>query len=153
MKRPVLILTALMALALLSAAPALGQRVSNYVERLARADSTSARATVIEHGEAAGAIARLQASGSQKAIRGYRIRIFFDNSQNARPAASAALGRFREMFPDIPAYMAYENPYFKVTVGNCITNEEAIILWGRIKPFFDKAFVIREDISIDKLGE
>lgn len=29
-------------------------------------------------------------------------------------------------------YPVYENPYFKVAVGNCLTAEEAIILKGKI---------------------
>ena len=36
--------------------------------------------------------------------------------------------------------MFYENPYFRVTVGNCLTLEEAIILKGRVSGTFPKAF-------------
>lgn len=55
------------------------------------------------------------------------------------------MARFREIYPDIPAYMDYDNiPYFKVTVGNCLTMEEAIILWGRIRDAFDRAFIVPE---------
>jgi hypothetical protein len=47
--------------------------------------------------------------------------------------------------------MVYENPYFKVTVGNCLTEEEAIILKGRILSTFPKAFVKNEEFSIADL--
>lgn len=61
--------------------------------------------------------------------------------------------RFREIYPDIPAYLSYENPYFKVTVGNCLTSEEAIILLGKIRDAFDRAFLVREEISLSLFGE
>ena len=78
----------------------------------------------------------MQTNQSGVKIRGYRVRIFSDNSQNARSAGQNALSRFRELYPGIPADMTYDTPYFKVTVGNCLTAEEATILWGKIKRRF-----------------
>ena len=43
--------------------------------------------------------------------------------------------------------MVYENPYFKVAVGDCLTTEEAIILKGRVSSAFPKAFVKNETLS------
>ena len=45
----------------------------------------------------------------------------------------------------------YENPYFKVAVGNCLTAEEAIILKGKIASTFPKAFVKSEEFSMADL--
>lgn len=84
-------------------------------------------------------------------IRGYRVRIFFDNSQSARTTAQEIKEEFEKMYPLVPCYLIYENPYFKVTVGNCLSNEEAIMLWNRIKGSFDHAFVIREEIPFEEL--
>ena len=81
-------------------------------------------------------------------IQGYRIRIFFDNSQQARGNARAIMARFQNAFPDIPAYLVYENPYFKVTVGNCLTLDEAMIVLGRVKSQFDRAFPVQEDLPL-----
>ncbi len=129
------------------------QRLDMFLARLAAPDSLGRRTVVNEHGNAATAIDRLDARPRPDKVRGYRVRIFFDNSQSARTLALSTQSRFRELFPDIPTYMVYENPYFKVTVGNCLTNEEAIILWGRIKWNFDRAFVVREEFPIEKLAE
>ena len=95
----------------------------------------------------------MQAQPSGTKIPGYRVRIFLDNGQNARASANGAIARFREIYPDIPAYLSYENPYFKVTVGNCLTSEEAIILLGKIRDAFDRAFLVREEISLSLFGE
>lgn len=107
-----------------------------------------ARITVVESGEAASIIRMAAASRRSSAINAYRVRIFFDNSQNARTMATATLNRFREMYPDIAADMKYEAPNFRVTVGYCLTKEEQIMLWGRIKDAFPKAFLIPEPENI-----
>lgn len=90
-------------------------------------------------------------SSTSQSIRGYRVRIFFDNGQNARTSALEVMEEFESLYPLVPCNMVYENPYFKVTVGNCLSAEEAIMLWNRVKSSFDRAFVIREDIAFESL--
>ena len=84
-------------------------------------------------------------------LRGYRVCIFFDNGQDARAGAFAAEALFKETYPGIMVYPVYENPYFKVVVGNCLTAEEAIILKGKIASTFPKAFVKSEEFSMADL--
>lgn len=131
------------------------QSVEQFTARLALPDSTyHSKVTIVEHSDAANAIRIMQQhKQADDKIRGYRVRIFFDNSQNARALATSTLSRFKEFFPEIPVYMNYENPYFKVTVGNCISAEEAITLWGKVKNSFDRAFVVRETVQISTLSE
>lgn len=83
-----------------------------------------------------------------KAVNGYRIVIFMSNSQTARRDAVAAQENFTALFPQEQSYLSYENPYFKVAVGNCTTKEEAIILLGRLRGTFPKAFIMHENIDI-----
>ena len=129
------------------------QKYQEVKQRLSRPDSTTnARINIVEHGFAGQAVARINNQTHPTKIRGYRVRIFFDNGQHARAQANEIIERFKESFPEIPVTMSYENPYFKVTAGNCLSSEEAIILWGRVKSMFDKAFVIMEDIDIDSIG-
>ena len=92
---------------------------------------------------AASAVRSMEGRRAPEKVRGYRVRIYFDNVQHARSQAESVMARFREIYPDIPAYMDYDNiPYFKVTVGNCLTMEEAIILWGihRAREHASRAF-------------
>ncbi len=65
--------------------------------------------------------------------------------------AFAAIRTFEENFPDIPLYNGYESPYFRVSVGNCTTSEEAIILLERVRSHFPKAFVKQEQLSLADL--
>ncbi|MBE5034601.1 hypothetical protein [Gallalistipes aquisgranensis] len=140
---------------LLAGFSAFSQNLGAFKTKLAQPDSLHrSRVTVYEEESAAQVLRAMQrtVTGEEK-YRGYRVRIFFDNSQSARTLAAGTLTRFRELHPDTPAYMVYENPYFKVTVGNCLSLEEAIILWGRIKGDFDRAFVVREEFPVKLLGE
>ena len=70
-----------------------------------------------------------------------------------REGAFEAKKLFEETFPDVKVYMGYENPYFKVSVGNCLTAEEAIILKGRVSATFPKAFLKNEEIAVSDLVE
>ena len=80
-------------------------------------------------------MSRESQSNDRIRFKGYRIGIFFDNG--AEPGQCvAAKQTFETAFPDIPVYLVYENPYFKVSAGNCVTSEEAIVLLGKIRSQF-----------------
>ena len=83
----------------------------------------------------------------ERAVNGYRIVIFMSNNQSARRDAIATQESFASLFPKEQSYLTYENPYFKVAVGNCTSQEEAIILLGRVQRAFPKAFIMREQIN------
>ena len=76
-----------------------------------------------------------------RTLNGYRIRIFFDNSQNARQNSGGAYGTFLKIFKGIPAYRSYVNPYFKVSVGDFRTKAEAMEKLIHIKKVFPAAFL------------
>ncbi len=84
---------------------------------------------------------------AEKPLRGWRIRIFFDNKQNSRTESEAAMTSFRGDFPGIAAYRTFANPFFKVTVGDFRTKSEALPLLSRVKEKFPSAFVIKENIN------
>lgn len=85
-------------------------------------------------------------------ITGYRIRIFFDNSQNARKNSASTLDEFLSSFRGIPAYRSYANPYFKVTVGDYRTKAEAMANLTNIKKSFPSAFIVKEKINYPQIG-
>ena len=115
------------------------------------APAAGAAVCVTEHGDASEALARAGRSHSRLRFRGYRVCIFFDNAQTARKGAEAARALFAETFPDTRVYMTYNAPYFTVTAGDCVTAEEAIILMGRVRGVFPKAFLKNEELSVADL--
>ena len=90
------------------------------------------------------AVADLADRNSRRNFSGYRIRIFFDNKQNARGASEAALNRFKALHPGTAAYRSFSSPFFKVTVGDYRTKSEALAALRYIKPDFPTAFIVRE---------
>ncbi len=104
-----------------------------------------------QYGSAVEAVRRYDNSDRPTEIPGYRIRIFFDNGQNARSEALATQERFRSEFPGIPTFLVYENPSYIVTVGNCITIDEALMLWDRVRKSFSTAFLWRGSIPVEEL--
>ncbi|EKD31486.1 MAG: hypothetical protein ACD_77C00322G0012 [uncultured bacterium] len=88
---------------------------------------------------------------SKKKINGYRIRIYFNNSQFARNESGTVASQFASGYPGIPVYRTYTNPYFKVTVGDFRTKSEAIKLLKAIDMQFHSAFVVREIINFPPL--
>ena len=76
----------------------------------------------------------------------YRLRIFFDNKQNARGVSEQVLTEFSEAYPDVPAFRGYINPYFKVTVGNFRTKSEAMKFLNQIKGQYPSVFLVRESL-------
>ncbi len=134
-------------------AAASGQSLDAFKQRLEHpvsggSSGLAARVEVVEYGDAAQAVAAAADGERSMAVKGYRVCIFADNGEDARAGAVAAKNLFAETFPGIRVYMSYENPYFRVTVGDCLTVEEAIILKGRVSGVFPKAFPKSEQLSL-----
>ena len=126
------------------------KNIKEHLALPAQRDSlTTINATVqiVEQGDAATIVGN-NLEATTKAISGYRIVIFMNNAQTARRDALATQENFAALFPEEQSYLTYENPYFKVAVGNCTSQEEAITLLGRVQRSFPKAFIMRENIAI-----
>ncbi len=83
----------------------------------------------------------------KRTFTGYRIRIFFDNKQNARVVSEQISAAFSEQYPSIPVYREHANPYFKVSVGNFRTKSDAMKFLNEIKDVYPSAFLVREAFS------
>ena len=79
-------------------------------------------------------------------IRGYRIRIYSESGVGAKEEQQRQKARFLTLFPDIDAYYRYDEPYFKIYVGDCRTRSEALKLVDRIKREFPNTFIVEDYI-------
>jgi hypothetical protein len=93
------------------------------------------------------AMATHKTRNASKQMNGYRVRIFFDNSRNARAVSEQVAGSFSAIYPSVAVYREYENPYFKVTVGNFRTKADATRFLNAIKGQFPSGFIVREKIT------
>lgn len=88
---------------------------------------------------------------SSQKMQGFRIRIFFDNKQTARAESEAIAMSFMALYPQTAVYRIYENPYFKVTVGDFRTRSEAMRFILEVRRTYPQAFITREAISYPPL--
>ncbi len=141
--------------ALLAAATLRAQSLDDFRARLAVPEPAAwgrgATVTVTEHGDAAARLAQASEGEVRLRFKGYRVCIFFDNGPEARAGAEAARRLCAENYPSVPVYISYSAPYFTVTAGDCVTAEEAIVLMGRIRATFPKAFPRSEELSVADL--
>lgn len=86
-------------------------------------------------------------SNPSRTLTGYRVRIFFDNSQSARTESEDILKEFGRRYPGIPAYRSYQNPFFEVKAGNFRTKSDAMIFLKTVKAEYPAAIIIKENIS------
>lgn len=87
-----------------------------------------------------------------KTVKGYRIKIFFDNSQKARSIAEEQVALFSSRFPDVAVHLTYTVPYFNVLCGDFLSYQEAVAFLQRVLADFPKAFIAQQDIPVELLG-
>lgn len=80
-----------------------------------------------------------------KTYIGYRIQVF---SGKQREAAQQKREEFLETHPNIAAHLLYQQPNFKLRVGDFTTRLEALRFFDNIKSEFPSAFVIKDEIII-----
>ena len=84
-------------------------------------------------------------------FNGYRIHIFMEIGNEALDNAKAVKAQFERAFPDIPIYLTYVEPYFRLRAGNFRNRVEAEKCLRRIKPKFKEAFVTADMIYRPKV--
>lgn len=127
------------------------QSVEQVKRELIRSSEQQGSVLVIEGEGVHEAVKAVEAQRRSREVSGFRIVIFSDNGQYAGDNADAVLKEFRSLYPRINAYLVYESPYFKVSVGDCLSMEEAQILMAKILGNYPKAFPRRESIALEAL--
>lgn len=78
---------------------------------------------------------------------GYRVQIYFGSS---RQSAYNAQAKFMNDYPDVPAYVTYIEPNFKVQVGDFRTRLEAQKMRSDLNSMFSSLFIIQTKINPPK---
>lgn len=81
--------------------------------------------------------------------RGYRILVFSQSGNYSKNAAVEAMEDFRALYPEEKVYLVFEEPYFKVKVGNFPSRITASLYLKKIKQDYPYAFVINDVLDID----
>ena len=88
----------------------------------------------------------VSANASQR-VSGYRIRVYYENNQNARNRSEAIARSISGTYPGIGVYRTFESPNFKVCVGDFRTKDEALKLYHALKSSYPTAIILKETIN------
>jgi len=86
-----------------------------------------------------------------KIISGYRIQIFKGSGNNSLENARLFVDEFSEKYQDTPAYLSFQEPYYRIRVGDFRTRLDAINFLTFIKDNYPSAFVIKDNIEFVEL--
>ena len=87
------------------------------------------------------------ANNAAKKLTGYRIRVYFDNGQNARARSESIARSISAAFPGIGVYRTFESPNYKVSVGDFRTKDEALKVFHSLKANYPTALLLKETIN------
>ena len=86
-------------------------------------------------------------ANASKRVSGYRIRVYYENNQNARNRSEAIARTISGTYPGIGVYRTFESPNFKVCVGDFRTKDEALKLYHALKTSYPTAIILKETIN------
>jgi hypothetical protein len=87
-------------------------------------------------------------NASNPSIDGYRVQLHFGND---RDKAKEVKTKFLKLYSDIEAYESYQQPNFRIRVGDFRTRLEAVKFQKQIHQQFPGAFVVTDKVSLPKL--
>jgi hypothetical protein len=87
-------------------------------------------------------IAFNEARGS---IKGFRIQIFFDSGNNSKSKAVSAMNEFKSKHSKVGAYLMFQEPNYKVRVGDFRTRMDAQRFLHKIAEDYPNAFVVMDN--------
>lgn len=131
---------------------AMAQNLDRVIGSLEQSAMGGNRVRVIEDSDTRDAVRLVESQRKSKETSGFRVVIFSAHGQYAGDNAERVLNEFKSQFPEINAYLVYESPYFKISVGDCLSMEEAQILMARVTPYYPKAYPKRETIRYEDLA-
>lgn len=83
--------------------------------------------------------------GTKGTVLGFRVQIYTGSS---RTEAYAAQSRFQRMYRDIPTYVGYTQPNYRVKVGDFRSRSDAQAIMRELRKDFGSVFLFTEQINI-----
>jgi hypothetical protein len=84
-------------------------------------------------------------------IEGWRINIFFESGNNSKKMAVETKAKFVQNQANVPCYIIFQEPYYKVMVGDFRTKMEAEKFLKEIVVEYPNAFVVADEINYPSL--
>ncbi len=92
-----------------------------------------------------------QINQKRRGTDGFRLEIFFSSDVRAREQAMRVRNEFNLVFPDIPSYLLFQTPNFKVRIGDFRNKSEALKTKAWIASKYPNAFIVKDIIRFPEL--
>jgi hypothetical protein len=84
---------------------------------------------------------------TKNSMPGYRIQIFFGDK---RDDANLVKSDFLKVYPNVGAYLVYQQPNFKIRVGDFKTRLLATEFLNEIQGKFPMAFLVQDNVKLPR---
>lgn len=81
-------------------------------------------------------------------IDGFRVQIFMELGNDALRHADSVKSVFSEKYPEIPIYLVFRQPYYRLRIGDFRTRLEAEHLYQQVKKKYKNSFVTADRIEL-----
>jgi hypothetical protein len=82
---------------------------------------------------------------AKRTMPGYRVQIFFGPQ---RLKANEVKTDFLQIYPAVGAYLIYQQPNFKIRVGDFKTRLEAMKFLKELQPLYSTAFLVKDEVKL-----
>ena len=82
---------------------------------------------------------------SRGSIKGFRIQIFFDSGNNSKSKAISVMNEFTSKHRKVEGYLSFQEPNFKVRVGDFRTRMDAQRFLHKIAEEYPSAFIVKDN--------
>ncbi len=93
-----------------------------------------------------------QKMARERGIQGYRIQIHMDSGNQARLRTQRMRAEFEQAYPGVGVYVVYEEPHFKLRVGDFRSRLDARRFLERIVSDYPAAYIVGTTIAFPELG-
>ena len=84
-------------------------------------------------------------------LEGYRIQLFMESGNEALTRAEEVKDKFMKKYREVPAYVTFGEPYYRVRVGDFRTRLDAEKFLNRINRAYRNAWVTLDIINLPEL--
>ncbi len=103
---------------------------------------------VLSNPEITSLIDAYKAEGEKdQTIKGYRVQILSADNRND---INRVKSQFYTLFPDVKSFVIYQQPNFKLRVGNFRTRLEAHKVWQEVVKSFPGAFITPDELKLSE---
>jgi hypothetical protein len=90
---------------------------------------------------------KLELDQQKPSIQGFRVQLYYGGN---RTEALELKSKFAQLHPEVESYLIYQQPYFRLRVGDFRTRLEAYKLMKKVEKEFPSVFIVNDEINFPK---